>query len=165
MRSLVLLTTTAAAMIVLTSGCSSNVSAAQTNGVSTGSNGAAPTNVPYTVASGLQNGIENQQFQVITSDAQFAALASLASMSGDLPTVDYSKDELVAVFLGPNAGCGTDGLSVENVDESDVTVSVYVKRTLYPPPNGVCTVLPLKGRRYALLTIPKTSQTVSLRFL
>lgn len=164
MRLSILLTTTAA-MTVLTSACSPSISAGQTNNVSQASNGSTPTDVAYTVDAGLQTGIDNQQLQVITSDTQFAALVSSASMSGTLPALDYSKNELVAVFLGPNAGCGTDGLSVDNVDATDITVTVHVKRTLYPPPNGVCTVLPLNGRRYALVTIPKTSKAVSLRFM
>jgi hypothetical protein len=115
-----------AAMMMITSGCMRDVGAGQTG------------NVSYTVAStGTQVGIESQQFRVITSDTQFAALTSVAVMSGNLPSVDYTKDELIAVFLGPNTGCGTDGLSVEKLDESDSTVTVYVKRNLNSPPNGV----------------------------
>lgn len=79
--------------MMLTSGCMRDVSAGQTSIVS------------YTVEStGAQVGIENQQFQVITSDTQFTALTSTAEMSGNLPLVDYTNDELIAVFLGSNVG-------------------------------------------------------------
>lgn len=124
------------------------------------------TNVQYTVeSSGVEVGISNPQFQVIKSDSQFSALVSVATMSGTIPTVDFSANELVAVYLGENVGCGTDTLSINGVTSADSTVTVIASRKTTPPVNGgPCNLLPLNGFSYVLLTIPKTTKPVSLSF-
>lgn len=118
------------------------------------------------VSSGLQRGIQGQQLWVITTEKQFESLVSVAKLSGSKPNVDFSKDELIGVFLGSNVGCGTDGLKINSVNETKATVTVHASRIAHKPnaAGGACTRMPLNGFSYALISIPKTNKTISLVF-
>jgi hypothetical protein len=160
------------AITAFLSGCSqSNGSSLSTSTDSTTSavnNSSANPSSPLTytiVSSGVQRGINNQQMQVITSSEQFATLLSATTLFGDMPSTDFSTDELIGVFLGGNVGCGTDGLTINSVQETDLTVTVYATRKLGEPNmGGGCSKMPVDGLSYALISIPKTTKTVSLLF-
>lgn len=158
----------AAAVTVLFAGCKlSSASGTGSAGSAVGATTSMAKSIEFkVVSSGLQRGIRNQQLWVITSDKQFASLASLAKLSGNKPKVDFSKDELIGVFLGSNVGCGTDGLKINSVKETDATVTVYASRIAHKSnaAGGGCTRMPLNGFSYALISIPKTSKTISLVF-
>lgn len=131
---------------------------------SSGNNAASVTD--YTVvSSGVQTGIQNQQLQIITNAEQFASLMSITSLSGNIPSVDFSSNELIGVFLGANVGCGTDQLSIPSLQQSDSTVTVNASRQVtLPPSGGACNLAPLNGLSYVLVTIPKTTKPISLIF-
>lgn len=118
------------------------------------------------VSSGVQRGVHDQRLHVITTDKQLASLISMAKLSGEKPSADFSRDELVGVFLSSNLGCGTDGLKVNSVKESDTTVTVYASRLVRKPnaKGGACTIMRLNGFAYVLISIPKTSKAISLVF-
>ncbi len=127
----------------------------------------APEHLKFNiVSSGVQQGIDNQQLQVITSAKQLSSLLSVTNLSGTAPKVDFSTHELIAVFLGANVGCGTDGLKINNVQFTDSTVTVYASRHVGQPnvAGGGCTKMRLAGLSYALISIPKTDKTISLVF-
>lgn len=127
----------------------------------------APRSLDFNiVSSGVQRGIHNQQLQVITTAKQFASLLSVTKLPGTAPKVDFSTHELIGVFLGANVGCGTDGLRINNVQYSDVTVTVYASRHVGQPnvAGGGCTKMRLAGLSYVLISIPKTDKPISLVF-
>ena len=134
------------------SGCISDSSASQVE------------NVDYSlVSSGVAIGISNPQFQIIKSDSQFSALVSVATLSGTMPTLDFSTRELIAIFLGENVGCGTDSLSISNVTSNNSTVTVHASRKTNTP-IGACNLAPLNGFSYVFISIPKDTKPVSLSY-
>jgi len=127
----------------------------------------APKHIEFNIFSaGVQQGIHNQQLQVITTAKQFSSLLSMTKLSGTTPKVDFSAHELIGVFLGANVGCGTDGLKINDVQYTDTTVTVYASRHVGQPnvAGGGCTKMRLAGLSYALISIPKTDKTISLVF-
>lgn len=158
----------AAAAAVLFAGCKlSSASSPARSGSMAGASATAPASIDFkVVSSGVQRGIQGQQLRVVTTEKQFASLASMAKLSGSQPKVDFSKDEVIGVFLGTNVGCGTDGLKVKSVGESGATVTVHASRLVRKPntKGGACTIMPLNGFSYVLISIPKTNKTISLAF-
>lgn len=138
---------------VLTAGCIHDSDAGQRS------------SVPYTVESwGSQTGVENQQLQVITSDAQYASLLSSVSLTGTIPAVNFGTLSLVSLFLGNHIGCLGDTLSVNSVIETEKTITLNVSRTIgYPPPNTACAAVVPLGGPYLLIGIPKTGKLISLQ--
>jgi hypothetical protein len=149
-----------AAAALCTSACSDSSG-------SSGNNATSAVAISYTVvSSGVQIGIQNQQLQIITDAGQFASLMSTLTLSGNIPSVDFSANELIGIFLGASVGpCGNDQLSISSVQESDSTVTVNASRqvTVPPPGFGAC-VRPPPGLSYDLVTIPITTKPISLIF-
>ncbi|MHB8472618.1 MAG: hypothetical protein ACYDC8_07185 [Gammaproteobacteria bacterium] len=119
--------------------------------------------VAFTIeSSGNQTGIQNQQFQIITDGSQYSALLSTISITGNPPSVDFSSNELVAVFTGMNTGCLPDKLNAERVVETNNTVVVSVIRTVADSGGIPCNTFVINGGPYVLLSMPKTNKLVSL---
>ena len=119
-----------AAATVFFAGCKlSSASSPVSHGSAANASAATPGSVNFkVVSSGIQQGIHSQQLRVITSTKQLSNLVSVTKLGGDKPNVDFSKDELIGVFLGSNLGCGTDGLKISGVKESETAVTVYASR-------------------------------------
>lgn len=148
-----LLTTLLLIATVLTAGCIHDSDAGQRSSVA------------YSVESqGTQTGVENQQFQVITSDAQYASLLSSVLLSGAIPAVDFGNLSLLSIFLGNHIGCRGDTLSVNSVIETEKTITLSISRTIgNPPPNTVCAAVVPLGGPYLLVSIPKSDKLISLQ--
>lgn len=151
MRSL--LATLLLIAMVLTAGCIHDSDAGQRSSVA------------YSVESqGTQTGVENQQFHVISSDAQYASLLSSVLLSGAIPTVDFGNLSLISVFLGNHIGCLGDTLSVNSVIETEKTITLSISRTIgNPPPNTACVAVVRPGGPYLLVSIPKSDKLISLQ--
>lgn len=123
------------------------------------------TPVAYSVSAGTQTGIDHQEILVIQSDAQYSALTSMATFTGDMPTVNFTDNDLIALFLGSNYGCGYDGLTINSVEENQVSIIVKVNRHITGDyiPGGTC-VVPPTDSPYAFITVPKINRSVSLLF-
>ena len=138
---------------VLTAGCIHDSDAGQRSSVA------------YSVESqGTQTGVDNQQFQVITSDAQYASQLSTVSLSGPIPAINFGNLSLLSIFIGNHIGCRGDTLSVNSVIETEKTITLSISRTIgSPPPNTVCAAVVPLGGPYLLVSMPKTTKLISLQ--
>ena len=120
--------------------------------------------VAFTIeSSGVQSGVPSQQFQIIISDSQYSSLLSTITITGNPPSVDFSRKELVTIFTGMNNGCFPDLLSLESVIETANTVTISVKRIIAtPPPGTACPLARIYGGPYMFISMPKTDKLVSL---
>jgi hypothetical protein len=68
---------------------------------------------PRTIEKGDQSNIESPMQSVVRTDAEWSALWRKHAMGREKPNVDFSKEIVVAVFMGsrPNAGFSTTILS------------------------------------------------------
>ena len=139
-------------VMLLTSACIRSIDAGQSR------------NIPYTVEStGTQFGILNEQFQEILDATQYSSLLSTTTLTGTIPSVDFNKLSLVAVFSGLQKGCFGDTLSVTGVIETENTITINVVRTVNDVPPGMpCTRALPAGGPYVLISIPKSEKLISL---
>jgi protease stability complex PrcB-like protein len=94
-----------------------------------------------TIAKGLRSGIREPSQIAIRSQSEWQKLwrqhSSASTASAPLPTVDFDKEIVVAVFLGekPSGGYGVEISSAEVVGSS---LTVFVKETS-PKPGAIVT--------------------------
>jgi hypothetical protein len=98
-------------------------------------------------------GRETESQQVITSQSQLNDLYKELGWS-NVPTVDFSKNNVVALFMGQK-NTGGYGISVRKVSVSGNEATVYVKTTT---PEGMATMA--LSAPYTITIIPKTSEVI-----
>jgi hypothetical protein len=110
---------------------------------------------PRTIAKGDQSNIESPMQTVVRTDAEWSALWHRHAFEREKPNVDFSKEIVIAVFMGsrPNAGFSTTILSALAV--KGVLVVRY--RETMPSP-GALTAQVLTFP-YHIVAIPKVEVT------
>ena len=109
--------------------------------------------VPFTkLVQGMQSSVPTRTNYLITSASELEKLWKMIDAKGNPPTVDFTKNAIVAVFAGqkPTAGYA---IAVAAVQDTDVrTVAVVLSE-----PKSTCAEKRTAVTPYELVTFPKTS--------
>lgn len=111
--------------------------------------------VPFTeLARGAHAKVLTRTNYLITSTEEFTKLWQMVDAKGKVPTVDFTKNYVAAVFAG---GYSTGGYSIavtkiEDTDARTVTVTLA-------SPGSSCIVTQSTTAPYQLIELPKTSLT------
>ncbi|MFH7319544.1 protease complex subunit PrcB family protein [Desulfurivibrio sp. D14AmB] len=111
--------------------------------------------------SGQASGIDDERLTVIREQAAFADLwqehAAAFSPPPLQPEVDFSRDMVVAVFLGQRA-TGGHSLAATEVRERSASFLVKLRVTL---PEAGCTVNQNPSQPYQMVIIPRSTKVVA----
>jgi hypothetical protein len=112
-----------------------------------------PVSVSFTeLAQGTKSSIASPANYLITSESQLKELMQIVGSKDKMPTVDFNKSYVAAVFAGEKP---TDGyaIKVSKIEDTDVrTVTVT-----FVEPDNSCTKKSSATSPYALIELPKTS--------
>ena len=111
------------------------------------------------VAQGVNAPISTRVNYVIRTESQWQQFKALFSgtKAPKFPSVDFSKDQVLAVFTGTKP---TDGYSIHVSKITDTTHGRLVAITLVTPGSN-CTVAPTQTSPYEIVTVPATTLTLS----
>lgn len=118
--------------------------------------------INYTIAStGKQIGIFSEQLRVIKQQNELDALLAQTTLMGQVPVVDFAKEQLIAIFAtGSTNGCRY-GLTIKSIIDKRETVVVAVKKSV-PGQNRICLLYVPQDKPYIMVNIPTTAKPVSL---
>jgi len=110
---------------------------------------------PRTVEKGDQSNIEDAKQVVIHDAAEWRKLWQQHSPDRPMPGIDFSKESVVAVFMGSR---NTAGYSIAIVSTTDANGALIVKyRETRPTPGGV--TAQILTFPYHIVAIPKSTAT------
>lgn len=109
--------------------------------------------VPFTkITEGVRSSVQKRVNYIITSPEQLNELWKVAGIDGSIPSVDFTKDDVLAVFSGPKSVSGA-AIAVARVEDSKkrmVTITLI-------NPNEQCSVLRhATTTPYQIVAVPKT---------
>lgn len=118
--------------------------------------------VPFTVvATGYYSGIASERFEVIKDHSIFTGLwldhAKGFSPAPAQPDIDFSRDMVIATFLGERATGGYH-IAISGVEEQEESLVVSVKATL---PGVNCVVTQALSQPYQIVTVPRSGKIVA----
>lgn len=99
----------------------------------------------------IYGGPENASRRVITSQTQFNDLYKEMGW-GAAPTIDFSRNNVVALFMGQKSNGGY-SISVRKIEVLGDTTTVYIKTT---QPDGMATMAITAP--YSITIVPKTEK-------
>jgi len=105
------------------------------------------------LASGTQSSVRARKNYLITSQDELRELWKLVDVQGPPPTVDFSKQSVIAVFAGeqPTAGYA---IAVRRVGDSDATRVVSVE---IASPSTTCLLTGAPTKPYQVVKLPATA--------
>ena len=109
--------------------------------------------VPFTeLAHGTLSTVSTRANYLITSSAELLALWAIIDAPGQTPTVDFTKNNVIAVFAGnePAAGYSIKVSQIEDAQSRMVTVSLT-------KPGGSCLPAQPATSPYQVIELPKTT--------
>ena len=115
------------------------------------------TPVAFTeIAKGDQSKVMTRDNYLVTTPEQMAKLWSLVAVEGPAPTVDFSKNDVIAVFAGkePSAGYTIHVTRVTDGAERMVTVELAT-------PGPSCSAARTVTTPFQILLLPKTARTLT----
>lgn len=112
-----------------------------------------PATVPFTkITEGVRSSVQKRVNYIITSPDQLSELWKVAGIGGSVPVVDFTKEDVLAVFSGPKPVSGF-AIAVARVEDSKkrmVTITLI-------NPNEQCSVLRhATTTPYQIVAVPKT---------
>lgn len=111
------------------------------------------TTEPFTeIAHGVHSTITRRTNYIITSASQLTDLWKMIDAGGQPPTIDFTREDVVAVFTGKEPTAGYD-IEVSRVEDSTVRNVVV---TLIKP-GGSCVLAQAVTNPYQLIRLPKTA--------
>jgi hypothetical protein len=110
---------------------------------------------PRTIEKGDQSNIDAPKQVVVRDAAEWRKLWQQHSPDRPMPAVDFSKESVVAVFMGSR---NTAGYNIAIVSTTDANGALIVKYKETTPPRGAITAQILTFP-YHIVAIPKTSAT------
>jgi len=124
-----------------------------TSSSATTKNQLAAVIVPFTkLIQGVQSSVDTRTNYLITSTKQLSELWKMIDAREQMPSVDFTKDVIVAVFAGQKPTGGY-AITVSNIEDTDVrTVSVMLSL-----PDGNCSERRAATAPYELVAVPSTS--------
>lgn len=113
--------------------------------------------VPFTkITEGVRSSVQKRVNYIITSSEQLNELWKVASIDGNVPSVDFTKSDVIAVFSGPKSESGS-AIAVARVEDSKkrmVTITLI-------NPNEKCSIAKQSTTTpYQIITVPKTTLTL-----
>lgn len=137
------------------SGCVSNTEANHDNGFE---------NTSYSVISeGNQTDIQSQRHEIVSDSESYSALlSSVPSITGEIPSPNFSTNSIVSIFS--DFGPCTD-IEVSSVEENSETLLVNLVQ-VYTVDPGLCDPSPeaFSTKPYLLISIKNTSKPVSFKY-
>jgi hypothetical protein len=112
-----------------------------------------------TLAKGPMSDIDTARQIAVRSDAEWVALWKTHGGSGDPPTVDFSREMVVGVFLGSRSTAGYGVEIVRAIAAPSALIVEYVETT---PPRDALTAQVITSP-YHLAAIPRHDGEVSFR--
>ena len=108
------------------------------------------------LAHGSQSTVSRRANYIIMSPTELSALWKMIDAGGEAPTVDFSANEVVAVFAGdkPTAGYDIEVIKVE--DAGTRLVNVVLTK-----PGGSCLLAEVQTNPYQIIEVPKTALTLT----
>lgn len=120
-------------------------------------NQASPTTVQFReIARGQTSTVKERKNYFITSSAQLSELWKMAGRTDSRPTIDFTKDDVIAVFMGeePTAGYTIGVKTIEDTQNRMVTVSLT-------KPGISCANAEMITAPYHIIVVPKTDLPLS----
>jgi hypothetical protein len=111
---------------------------------------------PRTVDKGEQSDIDEARQMVVRTDAEWTKLWQQHSPDRQRPTVDFSKDMIVGVFMGSRSSAGYN-ISIVSTFAKDGTVLVRYQESTPRPGTMTAQVLTFP---YHLVAVPKAAGEV-----
>jgi hypothetical protein len=109
-----------------------------------------------TIDKGAESNIDSARQVTARTAAEWAALWKTHAFDRPLPTVDFSREMVIGVFMGSRPTAGFALEIVGAVDEGGTLVVTYRETT---PPSGVVTAQVLVAP-YHLVAVPKHTEMV-----
>jgi len=115
----------------------------------------AQTAGPRTIEKGDQSNIEDAKQMVVRTDAEWARLWQQHSFDRPKPAIDFTKETVIAVFMGsrPNAG-----FSTAVVSATEGGGALVIRYTETQPAKGALTAQVITFP-YDIVAIPKATAT------
>lgn len=111
----------------------------------------AATVIPFTrLIQGMQSKISTRTNYLITSSAQLSELWKTIAATGTPPTVNFSTDEVLAVFAGKES---SSTIQVEKIEDTNARlVSITILKL-----EGMCAQKPSAASPYELVVVQNTT--------
>lgn len=113
----------------------------------------AAVDVPFTpLAQGEQSTVSTRANYLITSKSELADLWKMVDARGQIPVVDFTTNNVIAVFAGkePTAGYTIAVSKIQDTSTREVTVTLSA-------PGGSCVLAQKVTAPYQIVELPKTS--------
>ncbi len=130
-----------------------SLSNASSSAVTYGAQTASAATVPFTeLAQGARSTVSVRANYLITSEAQLVKLWKMIDARGQAPVVDFTKNDVIAVFAGkkPTAGYAVAVSKVEDTNTREVTVALT-------SPGGNCVLAQSITEPYQVIELQKTT--------
>lgn len=117
----------------------------------------AATVVPFTqIAQGSESKVSTRVNYVISSQEELVSLWKLIDAKGTPPTIDFSANEVIAVFAGEknSGGYGIRVRSITDAADRDVTVELQI-------PSSSCMTASVITTPYQVVSMPVTKLPLS----
>jgi len=111
--------------------------------------------VPFTkLAQGVKSTVSTRTNYLITSASEFTKLWQMVDAKGKVPAVDFTKNDVVAVFAGQKMTGGYE-ITVSKVEDTNVRNVVVT----LAKPGSDCVLTQSTIAPYQIIEIPKTTLT------
>jgi hypothetical protein len=114
---------------------------------------------PVTIDKGNQSNIDAGRMATVRTEAEWTRLWQEHNPDRPRPSVDFSKQMVVGVFMGSRNTAGF-GVEIVSAADADGVVTVHYRETV--PPRGGITAQVITSP-YHLVSVPKTASTVTFQ--
>jgi len=109
--------------------------------------------VPFTVlSSGTQSSVLERKNYLITSDAELRQLWKMIGNTDPAPTVDFTQNEVIAVFAGTEPTAGYTIAVSKILDATERLVTITLDK-----PGGSCVLADMITAPYQIISLAKSS--------
>lgn len=115
--------------------------------------GQAAVEVPFTrITEGLQSDVSRRVNYLVTSQSALEKLWTMVKATGTPPTIDFTKEAVIAVFAGEKPTAGYE-ITVSKVRDS-ADARIVAVSVMQPAPD--CVTAQMVTMPYEILTVPAT---------